>query len=440
MIALLEGEKQFLFDSAEYWGLSETFVHHGNFSLLSFESTGIRGYALPLTYHILRDVLGPFTNSSPQMVMVFNAALFALVGAVLAPQFARIAWPDIHWGLFRRLALCSLLIVFWRGYLSYPLSDFPALAAALLALIAVSYVDSPSWMLVAGLASGLAMNYRPAYVLLVPILIALFAWERFRLHEASQGSHFRFAACGALFVVGLAAVALPQSLSQHRSSGSYSPIPGGNKLASVQYNEGLAYQRLDVWVGPSVNTVMAYTDPHTEDILVERSGRPIEGTGDYLRLITEHPVTMAGVFLRHVVNALDQRFPTPYVEHLEGGWNKAPRIAGFLLVFLGLVRFLWPAGRRSLGPARWRYPAALLLITIPALPSAAVTRLMLPVFMLCGLLVLAPGWPNPLRSPQPGPRRYTTLTFIVGAGLLFYALVSTIVTGASENLHLVPLP
>src|SRR5205823_4473777 len=70
-------------------------------------------------------------------VKLFNALMFALIGAVLAPRLAEITWPRFQWGIGRRLSLTALLLLFWNGYLDFPLSDFPALAMALLALIAV---------------------------------------------------------------------------------------------------------------------------------------------------------------------------------------------------------------------------------------------------------------------------------------------------------------
>jgi hypothetical protein len=438
LVGFLQGEKTFFADSANYWELSETFVRDGHFSLLNYANTGLRGYALPLTYHFLRGIGGVFTSSNSQMVVVFNAALLSLIGAVLAPKLARIAWPSTCWSIPRRLAICALILVFWRGYLSYPLSDFPALAVALLALIAISSSTSPPWMFISGAAAGLAMDFRPAYVLLVPILIAFLAgdWLRYR---GPRISNLRRASCVALFVAGFVLISLPQSLSQHKQFGDYSPIPGGNELASVQYNQGLQYQRLDAMLGGDFQALLFYTDPHTKGILTNLAGGQVTGTKQYGEIIADHPLTMAGVFVRHIVNGLDQRYSTPYVEHLEDRWNRLARFAGFLLVFLALVRVCWPAARRSLEPARWRYPAALALIVVPTLSSAAVTRFMLPVFLLSAMLAVAPGWPNPIGPVDQGLRRFRMPALLLGAGIAFYAVVWSIVSAATDSLQIVPL-
>ncbi len=437
VVALIQGQKPFYYDSETYWSLSETFTKDGHFSLLNFEN-GLRGYTLPLIYLVLRTVGGVITNNASLMVMALNAALFALIGAVLAPRLARIAWPDLQWSVPRRLVLCGLILILWRGYLAFPLSDFPALAAALLALVAISSFDSPGWMLVAGGSAGLALNIRPAYVLLVPILLLLAIWGWLERRDGTGGDRRgRLALCLTLFLGALALVSLPQSLSEHDRVGSFNPIPGGSELVGLQYTEGLRLQRYDTFVGGTPEQArMAYLDPHTDDIVAGLDGGSVKDTFQYAEIVIEHPLTMAGVFLRHIVNGLDQRYTTPYVEHLQTRWNRVWRFAGFLVVFLALVRVIWPTARRNLEPARWRYPMALLLSSATSIASAVETRFMLPVFLLCATVVVAPGWTSPIGPADAGLRRYRTLAILTAAGVLFFAVVWTIVSGATDNLRL----
>ena len=434
LVALLQGEKPFYYDSGTYWSLAESFVEDGRFSLLNFENTGLRGYALPLIYFLVQKLAGVLTDNASLMVMAFNSAVFALIGAVLAPRLARIAWPTIEWSVSRRLLLCGVILFFWHGFLSFPLSDFPALAAALLALVAASRSDSAGWMAVAGLAAGLALDIRPAYVLLIPIVIGLIAWDRLE-----QRRRVDLATCGrlALFLGGLILVSLPQSLSQHEHFDSYTPIPGGSSLVGLQYTEGLRLQRYDTYVGGGIEQArMTYLDRHTDEIVLGLEDGAVKDTGEYAQIVVEHPITMAGVFLRHLVNGLDQRYPTPYVERLQTGWNRPGRVLGFLIVFLALVRVAWPVTRRRLEPARWRYPAALMLCCATSAASAVETRFLLPVFLLCALLVVAPGWANPVGPPALGLRRYRALAVMAVAGVAFFAVVWTIGGGATDSLTL----
>ena len=143
---------------------------------------------------------------------------------------------------------------------------------------------------------------------------------------------------------------------------------------------------------------------------------------------------MFGVFARHVINGLDARYNTVYVEHVETGSLHGLRIAGFLLVFLALVRVLWPAARRRLAPAKWRYPVALLLCCLTSVPASMEARYMLPVYMFAYMMVLAPGWPNPIEHDKTGLRRFRTLAVLLTSGLVFTAIVWHVVASASSHL------
>jgi hypothetical protein len=233
---------------------------------------------------------------------------------------------------------------------------------------------------------------------------------------------------------------VPQSLSNHEHLDTWSPVPGGSGLVDLQYTEGLRLQRYDTFVGGTVEDArMEYLDPETEAVVAELDDGVVEGTGGYAKLVLEHPMTMAGVFLRHVVNGLDQRYPTVYVEELQDGGNRVWRFAGFLLVFLALARLLWPAARRRLGEARWRYPAALVLCGASAIASAVETRFLLPAFALATIVTVAPGgWPSLVGPRQLGARRWLPAAMLALAALAFSAIVAVVVSGASDHLVLRP--
>ncbi|HSK50532.1 MAG TPA: hypothetical protein VK889_08565 [Solirubrobacterales bacterium] len=438
--ALVQGDKFFYYDAGVYWYLSGTFMDGGHFSFLNFENNGLRGYALPLVYYLFRKPTELFTVDPYLTMMIFNAGLFALIGGVLAPKLASVSWPETAWGVPRRLLLCALILVFWAGYLSYPLSDFPSLAAALLAIVAVSASNSPLSMLAGGVAAGVALNMRPAYILLIPLLLAAVAWEWewYRRRGIDRVSSWRRALCLVLFLLGALLTCLPQSLSQHQQFGSYSPIPGGSDLAGIQYTGGLEIQLYGTYVGNGLDTPrMEYRDPAGEEILAELPGETVSGTGEYAKVMLEHPLVMSGVFLRHLVNGLDQRYNTPLVEDLEYAGQDLLRFGGFLLFFLALLRIAWPRARRGLGLANWRYPGILALACATSLPSGIEARFLLPVFVLSCLLVLAPGWPSPVGPAREGAQRYALPVLILLWAVAYFALVWVIVSGASENLRIV---
>lgn len=440
VVALLAGRKPFLYDANVYWTLDGQFTVNGHWSLTNF-SDPQRGYAPALVYGALRSFAGLGIWGPTVVVKLFNAALMATIGCVLAPALARIAWPRVRFGTARRLAVAALLLVFWRGYLNFPLSDLPALFGGLAALVLVGRSTSPFALLGAGLLAGVAVDTRPAYLLIVPAVLVLAAWRSRR--PAGDEPVLRPVAVTAV-LIGLLIVLVPQSLYNHRQDAGWTPLPGaGTDLSSFQLTTGLQLQRYETFIGTAHGPRLSYVDPHTEGA-VEDLGKDgvVNGYGDYAGLIVKHPIELGGVFLRHAFNGIDQRYSTPYVEHLDTGQQRPFRIASLLVTFLGLLRLCWPAARRGLGPARWRYPVALALTALPSLPSAVETRFLLPIFVLMSLLVVAPGWPPPRAllgdRDATGARRFATPAAI-GAGAMAFWIVALLITGdATSNLQLLP--
>jgi hypothetical protein len=430
-VALIQAAKPFYFDSGNYWALGETFVRRGSFSLLNFNSP-LRGYVLPLIDHCLSALAQVLHWRASTSAKLFNALVFSLSSALLAPLLAEVWWPG-RWGVRRRLALTALFLLFWSGYLNFPLSDFPALAMVLLAIVAVSRADELGWALLAGLATGLAIDMRPSYVLLAPAVLSLALWRWFEQRRDGVG---RLTVYLAVMSAAFVAVSLPQSLISHRYFRTWSFVPGSAiHLESLQLTEGLRVQRVSGYVGMGHPPLMTYEDASGQKLLAKQKEHVVVDLNQYLGLVADHPVTMAGVFSRHVINGLDQRYSTPYIEHLDSGSRRWLRLFGFLLVFLGLLRVLWSKARPILGASRWRYPAALLICCLTAVPSAMETRYMLPIYLLSYILVLAPGWPNPIDNEAAGLRRFRTLAIIVVAYVMFMAVVLHVVGEANNHLH-----
>jgi hypothetical protein len=439
-IAMLQGEKPFLTDAGVYWGLGTTFTVNGHFSLLNFHDQ-IKGYAFPLITHGLQALATDLAWTSSSVAKLFNVLLFAAIGTVLGPALIKIVWPaQPSWGLWRRLALTALLLVFWSGFLNYPMSDFPALTAALITLVAVARSDSPGWMFVAGAALALAINIRESYAPFAPIVVAIVAWTWFEQRGTPHASSAHRVLCAGLLAIGFAIVSLPQSLSAHRHYGTWSFIAGAAnpEPAGVFFAGGLPVQAYDTFVLEGEAKVeMRYRFPAGERLLAEQKEGKVTSTSQYAGLFVSHPLVMAENLVRHLVNGLDPLYSTPYIENLHNAGRTWGRIAGFLLAFLALLRVLWPAARRLLGPARLRYLVALALCSASALPIEMERRYELPLYVLVYTLALTPRWPNPIGQLGVGMRRLRTPAVIAVAFALYASAVWYITSDAIDHLVLI---
>lgn len=436
IVALIQGPRPFYGDSSKYWRLASEFTRGGHFSLLNYADP-LRGYAFPLAIYVLKMFASNTPVGKSDAATIFNVALFTLIGAVLAPQLAEITWPERRWGVFHRIALMALLLIFWSGDLSYPLTDFPALTIALFALAAISRSDSPAWMLLAGAAAGLAFNLRPAYLLLIPMLFVIVALAWFDQRGTRHASTARRAVGMALLVIGLVLVSLPQSLAVHRHYNTWSPVPGfkmaaGSNISITEevLTKGMYEQRWDSFERPlGTPNAIAFPDVSGQRLLEQQPEQIIKSNGQYLGLVVSHPTVMIPLLVRHIINGLDARYSTIYVEKDPNGGHIWLRIGGFLLLFLALVRLLWPAARRRLGRVRWRYPLALAVCVLTAIPSAIETRYMLPIYLLTYILVITPGWPTPIGPAEAGLSRYRVLCVLAIAALVFGGFIWHMLSG-----------
>jgi hypothetical protein len=439
-IALLQGPKPFWGDSSEYWGLAATFAVHGHFSLLNFDSSR-RGYFLPLINYGIATVAGDLGWTPSSMVKLANALTFALIGAVLGPALIKTVWPaQPSWGMRRRLALTALFLVFWSGYLNFPLSDFPGLAMALLTLVAVARTDSPVWMLIAGAALGATTDMRAAYLPFAPAVAGLVVWAWWGQRGTAHASVAHRALCAGLLVLGFATISLPQSLSAHRYYGTWSFVPSAPRFepASTFLTPGMYTENRDTYLyGGEGGGLMIYFDPAGLRLLAEQPDHTIASTSQYIGLFFTHPLVMGALVIGHIVNSMDPLYSTPYIEHLHNAGRTWGRIAAFLLLFIALLRVLWSAARRCLGPGRLRYLVALTLCCVTTVPTDIERRYFLPIYLLAYALALTPRWPNPIAQVGGGIRRLRAPAIIAVSFAVYASVVWYITSEAIDHLRIV---
>jgi len=379
----VSGDDRFHSDALEYWQLGELFDRDGHFSLLSYDSPH-RGYSLPLFNHGLQVVAAAGGFGGLGLVRLTGALLAATLGVVVLPRLARLLFPSAAIGWGRVLLLNALIFLFWRGHFGFPLTDFPALLAASVGLIALLRGTTAAFV-VAGIGFGLAANLRPAYL---PAAIA--ALTAAALVPPPPRTWRRRGLALTLVLAGALLVSLPQMVINNHVRGTWSPlVPSTREITLLKLTEGLRSQRYETWVKtpdryPDIKVY--YRDPAGQRVLNDEDVSEITSYRQYAGIVLRHPHLMTASYALHVVNGLDVWYPTPYVRDLEDrkvflSWIQ------FTLVFVGAARLLLPEARRRLGQISWIGVAVFLSPCLSAVPGGIEPRFFLPAHVLVYMLV-----------------------------------------------------
>jgi hypothetical protein len=196
----------FVYDAGVYWRGAQALVSGGDVSVQGqLELRGALTTVLYLPAAVADRVGGDAAGRVA--VLVENALLIAVIGAVLVPLLVGVWRPVTARGLVVSGLLTGLLL---HGLAPFPLTDLWASALVLLVVVAL-HRRTRSGLLVAGLAAGAAVNVRPAT--LVPLLavgVAVLVARRWAAGWAVLG--------GALALV-------PQVAANLRWQGTWSPVP-----------------------------------------------------------------------------------------------------------------------------------------------------------------------------------------------------------------------
>lgn len=423
----------FVRDSAYYWDLRRAFFDQaGHFTLTNYadDQFQLRGYVFPLillAFETLIDLLTPDRWLTPALtVLLLNAAIFLSVGWFLLPElFSRLTAQPVSAAF--RLSVGALLFFFWRGFLVYPLSDFPALALLLAGLLAAwegasarnSLARAGLLAFGAGALTMAAYLTRPAYLLALPA-----AWLVLLLGRPQPWRRRLFWAL--IFLAGAALLLWPQYLINRQQYGLNSPFIS-DKLYAFHIENGFVVQRFEVNTNPQTYPLpnARFYDLQAQALL-SRAGLPGLTLQALPGLFWAYPLEVSSVYFRHLFNGLTPFYDSPYVKDI-----LAPDFwlmwGSYTLCFTALTFFDW---RRLLTANFWKKAALLaawLLPVVTAIPAVTEVRFYLPLnaFLLVvfAALIFSPG----LR--RPGLRRQDwlglTLSYAVFL-LLCFALAGQI--------------
>lgn len=380
-----------LYDAGNYWNRGVSlWDEEQSFSLLNMKD-GFRGYVFPLYLGICNKIGGE--------------TCYKIVNALLVSLFFTFIFPDLQksekgegWREAITSFLCFLIFsFFFWGLEVYSLSDFMAMLLCGTAVLLENRVRGESrWLYGAGLSVlfgavvYVVYNVRTIYLFPGIYLVLLFIWHLYRSGKSIVSK--MTAVLGAL-AGGLLGGA-PQGYMNYHNLGILSMKVPTSGLMLKQLYWGLQTQRYDTYIG----TKQMEQHPMPQTVFTDAVGRAlVERTeiiefsswSDFFGFIWKHPVEMAGIYVRHLVNMLLPCWPEQYVVDLDNQ-KLVPALLAYVLFFsFGMVLL----NRCMKFTNVWLNYFALLIPVLFILPGAVETRFFAPLYLVAtGVLGYHTDW------------------------------------------------
>lgn len=387
-------------DAQSYWNRSLEFIVDGQFSFTNYASL-LRGYVFPFILLLQRGF-----GVLPQTVEMFCWALtfMMMIAAIVVYQLPWIARNLFGKELSGRkiLALEILFCIFWQGNLLYPLSDFYAVFFLNYAIILFyklnRFYSEYSWIknVIMAFAMGICVyitySIRAMYVFFAIAVFVVFFIQNIKKNIKKTALVLGAALLGCLFV------SIPQIAINNVHASKLSPLVlgerNGEKINNKQLYWGLYYSRYETYVGdPDVY-------PHAGVIFEDKAGKAIiekEGLQDLtpvqaIKLYLKYPFDIIGIYGRHLLNAMDNRFPELYITDLYK--SRIGYMLGNYCIWFAFFIF-WSAQRRVKGTTvrqgicnRWQYIGLMVLSSFVMLAGAIEIRFFLPIYCMVYLYVV----------------------------------------------------
>jgi hypothetical protein len=382
VLLLLRGASgRFFFDAQMYWLGADAFLSLDNFYLEG--GLGIRGALSAVVYTpaaLFARVFGE--DASGVGVLIENSLLIVAIGALIVPWIVSRLVPVGARHIWISMAVS---VLFLGGFAPYPLMDLWATA---LLLVGIALLTRRRWWSVAlaGLTLGAAVNLRPAH--LVPVVLVVAVWLVYRWRSS-------------LFAVaGIALAFVPQLVVNRYFGGAWSPFPLQTFLITdIQAQYASFTVRYDTVPFAGTDPRLFFCSPdYASDVVSAIPSSSGELAVSYLQNLPSALLFMS----QKVAAALHWSFLTPYSEPAGGFSVLTPLVIGVSAVgILALVRAAVSSSSMKRSPllamlfALWIGCLATLVVSAPE------SRFALPVVLvdLVGALVIVP------RAKAPGLSR-----------------------------------
>jgi|SRR5579863_1478597 len=371
LLQIVAGITNFPFDSGGYWRLSA-------FGRVLESPIQIRGYFYPLLLWPARYLSDTFPELGYAPYRVISSIAYAYILTNLLPAFYNSVFGGCL-NFWRRLLVPVLVLILFPGIILYPLSDFPAIALMLAAVVCtlrsaasgVTALKRYALLLLSGVFTYGAYNTRTIFIFPMILFVAAFAPVVYR----DYGPRFKLYASAA-FLMGMLVASIPQIFFNYQHHGVWSPAVittiNHKSLFAAQLLAGISVQRYETTIDESApRHAVYYMDPSGEQLLAaDKIDKASFDIDEYFALMLKHPLDFLGIFGRHLVNGLDVRDGDLYTEAQSPDRN-VRAIFNFIVVFLGLAIILLGVAAAA-PPFGGKDGERLFLVLVMTLPVLAI--------------------------------------------------------------------
>ncbi|WP_400192618.1 hypothetical protein [Hymenobacter sp. B81] len=402
---LTSRHQQQYYDAAHYWRLATEFYRDGEFSIYHFNST-FRGYLFPLLYYPAAVIVRDFAPESGNLIIkIMGALCAATLFAVVCPGL----WEKASKrpvGLLRRACFVVVCFVLWRDHFNFTLTDFPATLALFGALLAAYHVRKAWAALLSGALIAAAIYIRPICLAAAPLVLALLVQQ---LMSNGRLLHWKAALRVGFFALAFLLVAWPQYLINLRNyqspslfvlgrgDGNEFVVNGQDNLYLFKLNEGFNAQKYETNIGLDyAKAQIFYLDPAGRALFATNGGKMLGSYQEYFTFVLQHPLDMAALYTRHLFNALDVLYASPYVTKVYAS-TTALALFNYTVLFASFLVLVVRAG--DVRPRHLLLIAAVLITCAASMPLMVECRYFVPMHMFF-YAVACFGWPAQWQARQ----------------------------------------
>ena len=219
----------------------------------------------------------------------------------------------------RNLISGILLLVYFRGLFTYPLTDLYAAGFIFLAALVVYRVfDSKKFfamLFFAGIFAYLAYNIRTIYLFSLSALSVVVI-----VNALKEKNIFSKIICVVSYFGGVLAASVPQILLNQKFHQVFSIFVNNGNLFVKQLFWGLTHVRYETYVGtiPQHNPGLKFIDMTGSKVLDLIGSEIGQSTiTDYVKVFFRYPIECVSNYVKHICNVFFPIFPDMYIENLD---------------------------------------------------------------------------------------------------------------------------